>query len=160
MDNPIMAITDNIAKNLNSWMASSPSLDTIKKVSARSGVGFGTVQRVKNGDGNPTVNNLADIAKAFGKKLEDILAANSDELSKYPEISAQRFSIKEKPTQQELQQEIVSQLSDMDIDDQNVWLATITAAANKARRSKQVERDGKDHEQTTRDPPKVKRHVA
>lgn len=47
-------------------MSQSQTLDTVKKVSARSGVGFGTVRRAKNGDGNITVDNLSAIAKAFG----------------------------------------------------------------------------------------------
>lgn len=70
-----MDLTKNIASNLSGWMGENPNLDTIKKVSARSGVGFGTVQRAKNGDGNPTVKNLADIASAFGKPIEALLAA-------------------------------------------------------------------------------------
>lgn len=54
-------------------MEGDPKLDTIKKVSARSGVGFGTVQRIKNGNGNPTITNLVDVAKAFGRTIEDLL---------------------------------------------------------------------------------------
>lgn len=54
-------------------MQATPSLDTLKKVSAKSDVGFGTVQRAKNGDGNITVANLAAIAQAFGRKPEELL---------------------------------------------------------------------------------------
>lgn len=74
MDNPIMDLTRNIAANLSAWMAGTPSLDTIKKVASRSGVGFGTVQRVRNGNGNPTITNLGDIARAFGRRVEDLIA--------------------------------------------------------------------------------------
>jgi len=73
-DNPNMDLTKNIAANLSGWMDGNPNLDTIKKVAVRSGVGFGTVQRTKNGDGNPTIKNLADIAAAFGKSIEALLA--------------------------------------------------------------------------------------
>lgn len=69
-----MKITDNISANLSAWMSVSESLDSIKKVSVRSKVGFGTVQRTKNGDGNPTITNLCDIAHAFGRRVEDLLA--------------------------------------------------------------------------------------
>jgi transcriptional regulator with XRE-family HTH domain len=68
-----MAITDTIAANLSVWMEHSADLNTLKKLASRSGVGFGTVQRVKNGNGNPTVKNLTDIAKAFGRRPEDLL---------------------------------------------------------------------------------------
>lgn len=57
-----MDIIARISRNLNDWMSQHPDLNTIKKVSVRSGVGFGTVQRAKNGDGNITVRNLEAIA--------------------------------------------------------------------------------------------------
>lgn len=78
-DNHDMRITDNISANLNAWMAQHPNMDTIKKVSTKSRVGFGTVQRMKNGDGNPTITNLCDIARAFGRRIEDLLAAPPSE---------------------------------------------------------------------------------
>lgn len=75
-----MKITDHISKNLAAWMSTSQNLDTIKKVAAKSHVGFGTIRRVRNGDGNPTITNLCDIAKAFGRPLEDLITpANSIE---------------------------------------------------------------------------------
>lgn len=70
-----MAITSTISENLAAWMAISADLNTLKKLAARSGVGFGTVRRMKNGDGNPTIKNITDVAKAFGKKPEDLLLA-------------------------------------------------------------------------------------
>lgn len=68
-----MDILALIAVNLSQWMADHPTLNTLKKVAARSHVGFGTVQRCKNGNGNPTITNLVDIAGAFGKPLDDLL---------------------------------------------------------------------------------------
>lgn len=70
-----MDITAHIAANLDAWMAASPNLDTLKKVASRSGVGFGTVRRARNGDGNTTIKNLTAIAKAFGRSIEDLLRA-------------------------------------------------------------------------------------
>jgi len=68
-----MDITDRIAHTLSGWMEVHPDLNTLKKVAARSGIGFGTVQRAKNGDGNITVKNLALIARAFGRPVEALL---------------------------------------------------------------------------------------
>lgn len=68
-----MDITTIVAANLNAWMDGNPSLNTSKKLSARSGVGFGTVQRARNGDGNTTIKNLAAIARAFGRSTEDLI---------------------------------------------------------------------------------------
>ena len=72
--NPNMDIKLVVAQNLGKLMSDSQSLDTVKKVSARSGVGFGTVRRARNGDGNTTVENIAAIAKAFGVKACDLLS--------------------------------------------------------------------------------------
>lgn len=62
-----------IAANLTAWMAATPALDTLKKIAAKSGVGFGTVQRAKNGDGNITVEKLTAIAAAFGRQPAELL---------------------------------------------------------------------------------------
>lgn len=62
-----------ISANLSAWMKASPTLDTIKRVAARSGVGFGTVRRAKNGDGNTTIQNLDAIARAFHRGVEDLI---------------------------------------------------------------------------------------
>lgn len=68
-----MDITATIAANLNTWMEASPTLNTIKRVAARAGIGFGTVRRARNGDGNTTIQNLAAIARAFGRSVEDLI---------------------------------------------------------------------------------------
>lgn len=73
MDNLPMDITKIIAANLDAWMASSTNLTTIKKVAARAGVGFGTVRRARNGDGNTTIQNLDAIARAFKRHPTDLL---------------------------------------------------------------------------------------
>lgn len=66
-----------VAQNLSRLMSQSQTLDTVKKVSARSGVGFGTVRRAKNGDGNITVDNLSAIAKAFGVDISYMVSTGT-----------------------------------------------------------------------------------
>ena len=68
-----MDISQVIADNLGTWMAANPSLSTIEKVAAKSHVGFGTVRRTRNGEGNTTIQNLDAIAKAFGRRVEHLL---------------------------------------------------------------------------------------
>lgn len=77
-NNPCMDIAKLISDNLTAWMAATPSLDTFKKVAAKSGVGFGTVQRAKNGDGNITVERLTAIAAAFGRQPAELITSPSD----------------------------------------------------------------------------------
>ncbi len=54
-------------------MKESPTLDTVQKVETRSGVGFGTVRRAKNGEGNITAKNMQLIAQAFGRHPADLM---------------------------------------------------------------------------------------
>ncbi len=72
-----MDISTRIAQTLTLWMSQKPGMETIKQVASRSGVGFGTVRRCKNGDGNITVKNLALIAKAFHRPVEDLIGLPS-----------------------------------------------------------------------------------
>lgn len=73
-DNPIMKITDYISANLNAWMEASDVCNTEKKLARRAGVGTGTVQRYRKGEGNPTITNLCAISRAFNRRVEDLLA--------------------------------------------------------------------------------------
>lgn len=68
-----MDISKIIAANLNAWMEATPGLDTLHKVEAKSGAGFGTVRRARKGEGNITVEKLAMIAAAFGRDPADLL---------------------------------------------------------------------------------------
>lgn len=72
-----MDIANIISENLADWMASTPALDTLQKVEAKSGVGFGTVRRTRNGEGNITVDKLAAIADAFGRAPAELLTPRS-----------------------------------------------------------------------------------
>jgi transcriptional regulator with XRE-family HTH domain len=68
-----MDISAIIARNLSALMEANPDRDTLIKVSKASRVGFGTVRRTKNGDGNVTVQNLDLIARAFRRSARDLL---------------------------------------------------------------------------------------
>jgi len=76
-----MDIAQVIAKNLSTLMAADPERDTLIKVSKAAGVGFGTVRRAKNGDGNLTVANLELLAHAFRRSARDLLL---DDCTGYP----------------------------------------------------------------------------
>lgn len=71
--NPIMDIADIVSARLSAWMSENQSLNTIKKVEKKSGVGFGTIRRAKNGDGNITIEKLAAIAEAFDRHPSELL---------------------------------------------------------------------------------------
>lgn len=68
-----MDITRTISTNLANWMEIHPKLNTLEKLSEASGVGFGTVRRIRNNEGNPTVKNIAAIAHAFRRKPTELL---------------------------------------------------------------------------------------
>lgn len=73
-----MDISHRIAHNLSAWMASTRGRETLMQVSKASGVGFGTVRRAKNADGNLTVQNVEMIAAAFRRQAVDLLAEPED----------------------------------------------------------------------------------
>lgn len=66
-------ISETIAQTLSTWMDSTPLLSTLQKVAQKSGVGYGTLQRVRAGQGNVTVENLEKIAAAFGKTAAELM---------------------------------------------------------------------------------------
>jgi transcriptional regulator with XRE-family HTH domain len=69
-----MDISQRIAHNLSAWMAATRGRETLMQVAKASGVGFGTVQRARNGEGNLTVQNLEMIAAAFRRQAVELLA--------------------------------------------------------------------------------------
>jgi transcriptional regulator with XRE-family HTH domain len=83
-NNPQMDISEEISRNLSAWMEANPALDTLKKLSKASHVGFGTVQRAKNGSGNITVQNLELIARAFKRSAIDLITESGADLSREP----------------------------------------------------------------------------
>jgi transcriptional regulator with XRE-family HTH domain len=124
------------------------------------------------GVSNPTVSDWesGEIKKLEAENLLKVCDAmrvsprwllyGKEEMNQYPEAALPRFTAREKLNPQELQNETVAYLSGMDLDDQNVWLATITAAANKSRRNKQEEKVSKDQGLNAHDPTSGKRHAA
>ena len=75
-----MDITQIIAYNLSAWMEANPNLNTLQKLSKASHVGFGTIQRAKNGDGSITVQNLHAIGRAFKRQAIDLLQLPATEI--------------------------------------------------------------------------------
>jgi len=93
-----MAIAQIISRNLGALMASYPGRDTLAKVAKASGVGFGTVQRARNGDGNVTVQNLELIAMAFRRSARDLLTEPVDEYE--PAAPVAVLSVQEPPPEE------------------------------------------------------------
>lgn len=60
-----MDIAKTIGKNLTALMAPPAALDTCQKLAKRSGVSYGTIQRIRNGEINITVEKLTKIAAAL-----------------------------------------------------------------------------------------------
>lgn len=85
-----MDITAIISANLTAWMAESPSLDTLKKLEVRSGIGFSTIRRAKNGDAdsNITAKSIAAIAEAFGRTPAELLTPKRTENSRPASLEA------------------------------------------------------------------------
>lgn len=79
-----MDITATVAANLSAWMAETPALDTLQKLEAKSGVGFGTIRRARKGEGNVTIENLAKIAAAFGRPPADLLMPPEGQKAELP----------------------------------------------------------------------------
>lgn len=76
--NTPMNVHDRISRNLREWMRASITLDTLMRVAARASVGYGTVRRARNGDGNVTAEHLQAIAEAFGRDIVDLLSLPED----------------------------------------------------------------------------------
>ncbi len=93
-----MDIAKIIAGNLTALMESYPDRETLEKVAHVSGVGFSTVRRAKNGDGNLTVQNLELIAKAFRRSARDLLAQPVDEYG--PAAPVTVLSVHEPPIEE------------------------------------------------------------
>jgi transcriptional regulator with XRE-family HTH domain len=90
-----MDIAKIIAGNLTALMESYPGRETLEKVAHVSGVGFSTVRRAKNGDGNLTVQNLDLIAKAFRRSAKDLLVDPAEEYGQAAPVTV--LSVHEPP---------------------------------------------------------------
>ena len=77
--NAAMDIVTRIAKNLSAWMLAHKTLSTLEAVVDKSGVGYGTVRRIKKGEINATIENLERIASAFDRSVADLIADPGEE---------------------------------------------------------------------------------
>lgn len=96
--NPEMDVSQIISYHLNALMAAYPERETLAKVAKAAKVGFGTVQRARNGDGNLTVQNLALIAAAFHRRPGDLLV---EPIESYPPAVPIQAAIVSEPLKDE-----------------------------------------------------------
>jgi len=94
-NNPRMDTARIISHHLKALMESYPERDTLAKVSKAAKVGFGTVQRARNGDGNLTVQNLDMIARAFRRTARDLLAEPVEEYGPAAQVAV--LAVQEAP---------------------------------------------------------------
>lgn len=73
MDRP----RDILGSKLVLLMSANAELDTIQKLSARSGVSKGVVERMIKAEVNTGIDHLAGIAKAFGLPISELLTPTS-----------------------------------------------------------------------------------
>lgn len=72
MTKPIKQI---MAERLDHLMRVNPSLDTLKKISAKAAVGYGTVRRIKKADDTDvSISNVEKIAACFGLSLIEFIS--------------------------------------------------------------------------------------
>lgn len=72
MTKPVKQI---MAERMEYLMRVNPSLDTLKKISAKADVGYGTVRRVRNADEvDVSISNVEKIAECFGLSLIEFIS--------------------------------------------------------------------------------------
>lgn len=98
--NPTMDVVQAIAQNLSAWMERSKSLKTLDDVAKASGVGFGTVQRIRRGEGNPSVRNLESLAKPFGARAIDLLADPDAHYNQQSAVNVSFPAVKDPPAEE------------------------------------------------------------
>lgn len=81
--------------------AEAPSLDVVQK---RTGVGRGTVQRIRDGDSATSLSILTKIAEAFGLEVWQLMVPGLDP-DKLPELAASAPSVQ--PDLQRLVEEAI-----------------------------------------------------
>lgn len=92
---PSVELSQIISRNLTALMGSYPGRETLAKVAKAAHVGFGTVQRARNGDGNLTVQNLDMIARAFRRTARDLLAEPVEEYGPAAQVAV--LAVQEAP---------------------------------------------------------------
>ena len=79
-----MDIAKTIGKNLTALMNPPAALDTCQKLARKSGVSYGTIQRIRNGEINITVEKLTKIADALKLHPAELLIDNGAYALPYP----------------------------------------------------------------------------
>ena len=64
---------DTLANNLRALMAARPDLDTLPKITARSGVSNGTLDRIRRAVVSTRVDELEKLGRAFGIEAWELL---------------------------------------------------------------------------------------
>ncbi len=64
---------DTLANNLRALMAAHPDLDTLPKITARSGVSNGTLDRIRRAVVSTRVDELEKLGRAFGVEAWELL---------------------------------------------------------------------------------------
>lgn len=85
-----------MSKRLKALMANHAELTTLKKVAAKSGVGYGTVRRIREAaETDVSIGNVEDVAKVFGLSLLEFIsdtdARTENGLTEEARQFAQRF---------------------------------------------------------------------
>lgn len=134
-DNMQMKITDRIATNIRLWMDASVRYKTSKSLSAASGVGTTTIDRIKaNGaNNNPTIKNLESIASAFGRSVEELIAEPNQ---------PNGLEARQAPSPAYLPdcRELLAYLGELEQADAEIFVQQLRLDALKARKKRQDER--------------------
>jgi len=79
-----MTLEQILAANLSDLMQKNPDLDTIAKLHKRSGVGTGTIDRVKKGEVSTKLDTVEKLAAALGVSVVQLLAEHQAAASSQP----------------------------------------------------------------------------
>lgn len=88
-----MPLEQILAENLSALMASNVGLNTIDKLAKRSGVGRGTIDRVKKGEVSTKLETVEKLAEAFGVPVVALLTQYEE-----PGLLQAGADVSEKPT--------------------------------------------------------------
>ncbi|MFC3146750.1 helix-turn-helix domain-containing protein [Piscinibacterium candidicorallinum] len=69
-------LAEVVAENVRRLMNASTQLNSNQKLASAAGLGHGTIDRLRRGEGNLTIESLAAIADALGTEPWQLLVAN------------------------------------------------------------------------------------
>jgi transcriptional regulator with XRE-family HTH domain len=94
MKKTTMKLEAILAQNISQLMESTPGLDTIEKVSIRSGVSRGTVDRVRKAEVSTKIETVEMLAAAFGvSPLELLKQSGTDAASNDPAPARAEYTL-------------------------------------------------------------------